>query len=56
MPRSAGEVIFSIARSVGWIAHALEEYDEEPLRFRGEGTYRGPRPVQPVPTADLPLA
>ena len=55
MPRSAGEVIFSIARSVGWIAHALEEYDEEPLRFRGEGTYRGPRPVQPVPTADVPL-
>ncbi|GAB3592452.1 citrate synthase [Angustibacter peucedani] len=50
MPRSAGEVVFSVARSVGWVAHALEEYDETPLRFRGHGAYRGPRPPQPVPT------
>jgi citrate synthase len=51
MPRTAGEVIFAIARSVGWVAHALEEYDETPLRFRGHGRYRGPQPPQPVPTA-----
>jgi citrate synthase len=49
MPRDAGEVVFSIARSVGWVAHALEEYDETPLRFRGQGHYRGPRPAQPLP-------
>ena len=49
MPRDAGEVVFSVARSVGWVAHALEEYDEPPLRFRGQGDYRGPRPPQPLP-------
>ncbi|WP_426566154.1 citrate synthase family protein [Angustibacter sp. McL0619] len=50
MTRDGGEVVFCVARSVGWVAHALEEYDETPLRFRGEGRYRGPRPPQPVPT------
>jgi len=49
MPRDAGEVVFSVARSVGWVAHALEEYDELPLRFRGQGDYRGPQPPQPLP-------
>jgi citrate synthase len=49
MDRTAGEVVFAVARSVGWIAHALEEYDESPLRFRGQGRYRGPHPPQPVP-------
>ncbi|GAB3686980.1 citrate synthase [Angustibacter aerolatus] len=52
MPDDAAEVVFSVARTVGWVAHALEEYDETPLRFRGSGSYRGPRPPQPVP-ADL---
>ncbi|HEX8970051.1 citrate synthase [Oryzihumus sp.] len=51
MPRTAGEVVFAIARSAGWVAHALEEYDETPLRFRGHGRYRGPHPPQPVPRA-----
>lgn len=51
MSRAAGEVVFSVARSVGWIAHALEEYDETPLRFRGQGLYRGPRPPHPLPWA-----
>jgi citrate synthase len=49
MARTAGEVVFAVARSVGWIAHALEEFDESPLRFRGSGRYRGPQPPQPVP-------
>lgn len=35
----AGEVIFAIARSAGWIAHALEEYEEIPIRFRPVGRY-----------------
>jgi citrate synthase len=34
MPATAGETIFTIARTAGWIAHAIEEYTEPPLRFR----------------------
>ena len=37
------EAVFSIARSAGWVAHAHEEADEPPLRFRGRTRYRGPR-------------
>lgn len=43
MDRAAGEVIFAIARTAGWLAHALEEYDEAPIRFRPVGRYE-PRP------------
>ncbi len=39
MPPDAGEVIFAIARSAGWLAHALEEYEETPIRFRPVGRY-----------------
>jgi citrate synthase len=39
MSPDAGEVIFAIARTAGWIAHALEEYDETPIRFRPVGRY-----------------
>lgn len=42
MPRDAGEAIFAIARTAGWIAHALEELDEQPLRFRPVTRYVGP--------------
>jgi citrate synthase len=34
MRPDAGEAIFAIARCAGWLAHALEEYGETPLRFR----------------------
>jgi citrate synthase len=40
----AGEAIFAIARTIGWIAHAMEEYLEPGLRFRPEGVYIGERP------------
>ncbi|GAA2806372.1 citrate/2-methylcitrate synthase [Saccharopolyspora taberi] len=30
MPRGAGEAVFVIARSAGWIAHAVEEYEATP--------------------------
>lgn len=40
----AGEAIFAVARTVGWIAHALEQYAEDGLRFRVEGAYVGLRP------------
>ena len=43
MRPDAGEAIFAIARTVGWIAHAMEEYREPGLRFRPLGVYIGPR-------------
>ena len=49
MPSTAGETIFAVARTAGWIAHALEEYGERPLRMRPSGTYVGPKPPQPLP-------
>jgi citrate synthase len=43
MTRGAGEAIFAIARTAGWIAHALEEYDRNtPIRPRA--IYTGPPP------------
>ncbi len=44
MPATAGEVLFSVGRTAGWLAHALEEYGEQPLRFRTRGHYIGPQP------------
>jgi citrate synthase len=44
MPPDAGEAIFAIARTAGWIAHALEEYADRPLRFRPTGRYAGRTP------------
>ncbi|GGT06198.1 citrate synthase [Streptomyces daghestanicus] len=52
MPASAGETIFAVARTAGWIAHALEEYAERPLRMRPSGVYVGPRPPVPVPLSE----
>ena len=41
MTRGAGEAIFAIARTAGWIAHALEEYARNtPIRPRA--VYTGP--------------
>jgi citrate synthase len=34
MSPDAGEAVFAIGRCAGWLAHALEEYAEAPLRFR----------------------
>lgn len=44
MPPEAGEAVFSVARVIGWVAHALEEYAEPGLRFRAIGVYTGDRP------------
>ena len=41
MPEDAGEAIFTPARVVGWLAHAMEEYDERPIRFRPRAVYIG---------------
>ena len=37
---NAGEVIFAIARTAGWLAHAIEEYRYR-LRFRPRAIYTG---------------
>ncbi|MCX4789891.1 MULTISPECIES: citrate synthase [unclassified Streptomyces] len=50
MSAEAGETVFAVSRTAGWIAHALEEYGERPLRMRPTGHYGGPRPPQPLPT------
>jgi citrate synthase len=45
MTRGAGEAIFAIARTAGWLAHAAEEYGRRsPLRLRA--VYTGPSPRQ----------
>jgi len=45
MPADAGEAIFTIARTVGWLAHAREEYEQAPVRFRPRARYlRDPTP------------
>lgn len=38
-PPWAGEVIFAIARIVGWVAHGTEEFNEQPVRFRPTARY-----------------
>lgn len=35
------DAIFAIARTAGWLAHAFEEIDDPPLRYRGRTVYRG---------------
>ncbi|MFK0048953.1 citrate/2-methylcitrate synthase [Streptomyces sp. NPDC090741] len=49
MSAEAGETVFAVSRTAGWMAHALEEYQERPLRMRPSGQYQGPRPPQPMP-------
>jgi citrate synthase len=45
MIKGAGEAIFAVARTAGWIAHALEEYARgTPLRPRA--VYIGPAPAR----------
>ena len=41
MVADGGEAIMSIARVAGWLAHALEEFGEAPLRFRPRAHYVG---------------
>jgi citrate synthase len=44
MSDDAGAVIFAIGRIAGWISHAVDEYDERPMRLRPRGRYVGPAP------------
>ncbi|MBG0561140.1 citrate synthase family protein [Actinoplanes aureus] len=45
MPADAGEAVFAVARTAGWLAHALEEYADRPSRFRPSGAYAGRPPA-----------
>jgi citrate synthase len=38
----AGTAIFALGRLAGWIAHALDEYEQRPMRLRPRGRYIGP--------------
>ncbi|GAA4188624.1 citrate synthase [Gryllotalpicola kribbensis] len=38
----AGVAVFALGRLVGWVAHALDEYEQRPLRLRPRGRYVGP--------------
>lgn len=40
-PRDGGRTVFAIGRTGGWLAHAIEEYEEAPDRFRPRGVYLG---------------
>ncbi len=42
MDADAGEAIFAVSRCAGWLGHAMEEYQERPLRLRPKGHYVGP--------------
>jgi citrate synthase len=46
LEKPSGELIFAVARTAGWLAHAIEEYQEEPLRFRSRAV---PRDLPPDP-------
>jgi citrate synthase len=46
MIQGAGEAVFAVARTAGWLAHVLEEYARDaPLRPRA--VYSGPPPERP---------
>ncbi|MBW9093206.1 citrate/2-methylcitrate synthase [Microbacterium jejuense] len=42
MDDDAGAVVFAIGRLAGWIAHAVDEYAQTPMRLRPRGRYVGP--------------
>jgi citrate synthase len=44
MISGAGEAIFAVARAVGWVAHALEQYGRHGA-IRPRGIYTGPPPA-----------
>ena len=47
MVPGAGEAVFALARTAGWVAHALEQYDSATF-MRTRVDYLGPRP-EPAP-------
>ncbi len=52
LSRGAGQAIFAVARTAGWIAHAIEEYERK-ADYRIRATYTG-RPPQDGPEGGEP--
>jgi citrate synthase len=48
LPRDSALAIFIIGRTVGWIAHAIEQYESD-LLIRPRARYLGPRPEGEAP-------
>lgn len=46
MPPGSGEAVFALARTAGWIGHALEQYDQ-PTFIRARVDYVGSQPPGP---------
>ncbi len=44
LPRGAALTLFAIGRTIGWIAHAIEQY-EQGMMIRPRARYTGPKPV-----------
>jgi citrate synthase len=49
MAEGSAAVIFAVARTAGWLAHAIEEY-EHALRYRLRAAYTGPAPGSGIRT------
>lgn len=49
MVRGAGELLFAVARTAGWVAHALEEYASM-SGYRPRAIYVGPQPSKGATT------
>ncbi|MFM7536100.1 MAG: citrate/2-methylcitrate synthase [Acidimicrobiales bacterium] len=54
MTPAAGEVVMTTARIAGWLAHATEEYEQAPLRFRTRAAWVGPEPLSRAASAGPP--
>jgi len=46
MRADAGELIFAVSRTAGWISHILDEYTQPAMRLRPESRYTGTKPVR----------
>ena len=46
MQADAGELIFAVSRTAGWIAHILDEYAQPAMRLRPESRYTGTKPFR----------
>jgi citrate synthase len=44
MQADAGELIFAVSRTAGWVSHVLDEYAQTAMRLRPESRYTGIRP------------
>jgi citrate synthase len=55
LPEGAPQAIFALGRTIGWIAHAVEEYGRGAL-IRPRARYVGPPPQPPEPAAGAPVS